>query len=208
MVSNEYTLPVRKARICRIAGAIFLILAALTTTHVLVAGFAPGPAFDCNDGPCRWTVRPARMLADDQRVVVMASPKVEGRFNAYVAKPIVRLALAGVTIVQMGPFAMLLVGVGAALRRLGGRSGDPLGTALPWLRFASLAALTDAVAAPLGSSLMESLLSLGMPEGGHWILAVNFNEIGIALMLGIAAYATVWALEAGLQAQRDLAEIV
>ncbi|MES2338727.1 MAG: hypothetical protein V4537_11565 [Pseudomonadota bacterium] len=208
MVRNDYSLPPRKALVCRIAGAIFLVLAMCTALSALSVAFAPGPKFDCAAGPCRWTIRPARLLDDDERAAVVASAATERRFDAYVGQPIVRVGLAGAMAIRSGPFAILLLGIGMALRRLGARAGDPLGDALPWLRVASLGALAQAFAGPIGASLMASLLSRGTPDGPHWILMLDFNAICIALMLGVAAYATVWALEAGIKAQRDLAEIV
>lgn len=102
----------------------------------------------------------------------------------------------------------MLFSIGLALRRLGGKRCEPLAEALPWLRRASLAAMIWAIGRPLSDSLMVSLLSPGTPEGRQWAITVDMLDIGTALMLTVAAYATVWALEAGLEAQRDLERFV
>ncbi len=208
MMSNDYSLPLRKARICRLAGAVFLLCAICTALGIATIAIWPGPSMQCGAAGCVWTSRPSIMLDDDEMAKVQASPVAERIFDAHVARPIVRLGIAGITAIESVPFAILLLGVGVGLRRLGGRADDPLARALPWLRRASQAALVWAVARPLSESLMESLLSIGTPSGAHWYINVDLLDIGTAVMLGSAAYATVWALEAGLRAQRDLAEIV
>ncbi len=139
---------------------------------------------------------------------VQASPAAERRFEAYAMRPLVRAGIAGVTALDDGLFAAILLCVGLALRRLGDRRGEPLSRALPWLRRASLAAMIWAIGRPVSDSLMETLLSPGTPEGGQWAITVDLLDIGAALMLAIAAYATVWAIEAGLKAQRDLERFV
>ncbi|MHA6722614.1 hypothetical protein [Sphingomonas sp. RS2018] len=207
-MSDTYSLPPRKARICRIAGAVFWFCAACSLLTTISVAIVPGPVFNCVNGPCRWTIQPARLLDDDERAAVTATPVKEARFDAYVARPTTRFGLLGIAIVQKGPFALLLLGVGVALRRLGADHGHPLADALPWLRRASIAAMLTAISSLIGDSLMQSLLSIGTPGGPHWIVSVDLLPIATAMMLAVAAYATVWGLEAGVQAQRDLAEIV
>lgn len=207
-MSDSYSLPSHKARLCRIAGAAFLFFALCSILGALLVSVAPGPHLDCVNGPCRWTLEPERLLDDEARIAVMANPVTEARFDAHVEQTPVRAGLAGITIIEQGPFAFLLFGVGCALRRLGARRGDPLAEALPWLRRASIAAMLAAVSGLVGNSLRQSLLSGGTPEGWQVILMFDLVPIGTALMLAVAAYATIWAIEAGLRAQRDLAEIV
>jgi hypothetical protein len=203
-----YSLPRRKARICRVAGATFLFFAACSLLGALSAAVVPGPNLNCVESGCGWTLQPARLLGEDRRAEVLASPAATRRFDAYTAQPPVRLGLGVVMLIRNGPFAMLLLGVGLALRRLGARNGDPLADALPWLRFASLAAIASAFAGPIGASLLESLLSRGTPDGPHWIIVADFGEVGTGLLLAVAAYASAWALEAGVGAQRDLDSFV
>ncbi|MFD1788990.1 hypothetical protein ACFSC3_15600 [Sphingomonas floccifaciens] len=203
MTSATYSLPARKARICRIAGAIFLVLATCSALEAVVLSLWPAPAFSCHDG-CRANTRPVEMLDDDEKAKVVATPGAEQKLDAYVGRPIVRAGIFGVTLIDSVPFATLLLGVGIALRRLGGRGENPVAQALPWLRRASLAAIVWALAQPVSNSLMASLLSIGTPSGPHWYITINLVPIGTGLMLAIAAYATIWALESGLQAQRDL----
>ncbi|MGN7159974.1 hypothetical protein [Sphingomonas sp. SAFR-052] len=204
---DKYQLSPRKARLCRIAGAVFLFLAICNVAEAFVISLWPAPVFDCKTG-CRWRSDPAGMLDNDERLKVAASPEAERRLSAHVSRPIVRAGLLGVVLIGSAPFALLLLGVGAALRHLGRRSRNPLGRALPWLRRASLAAIVWAIAQPVSASLRASLLSLGTPSGGYWYITVDFADIGIGLMLAMAAYATIWALEAGIRAERELADFV
>lgn len=186
----------------------FLLLALCNALVIVAAGVFPAATTDCDATGCHWAQRTERLLSDDERPPVVATPVATRQFAAHVARPLVRLGLAGVELVESGPFVLLLAGVGLALRRLGGRAPDPLARALPWLRLASVAAIIWALARPLADSLLAMLLSPGTPGGAHWQLSVDLAEVGIALMLAVAAYATIWALEAGLRAQQDLESFV
>lgn len=207
-VQGNYLLPSRKARICRVAGALFLLLAAFTAGGVGVAALLPGVAAACAKVGCTMTNHLADQLPEEDRAKIAASPQAGRKFDAYLARPLVRLGVAGIAALDAAPFALLLLGVGLALRRLGGRGDDPLGKALPWLRRASLAAIVRALLTPFTGSLMAMLLYPGTPAGPHWAITVDFGGISVALALAVAAYAAVWAIEAGVQAQRELAEIV
>lgn len=206
-MSDAYHLPKRKRSVCRVAGAIFLLFAACTALQGVILSAWPGPVFDCVDG-CRWRSEPTRMLDDDEQAKVVVTPGADRAIAAHVARPIVRAGIFGVSMIEAAPFALLLAGVGLALLRLGGRGSDPIAEALPWLRRGSLAAIVWAVSQPVSQSLMASLMSPGTPSGPHWYIQVDLVDVATGLMLAIAAYAAIWALEAGLQAQRDLAEIV
>jgi hypothetical protein len=194
--------------ICRSAGAIFLFGAVALALAIVMLGVFPGPRTHCGDSGCTWSVRPSILLEEDVMKTVQASPAAERRFDAYAMRPLVRAGIAGVTALDDGPFAAILLFVGLALRRLGDRRGEPLARALPWLRRASLAAMIWAIGRPVSDSLMKTLLSPGTPEGGQWAITVDLLDIGAALMQAIAAYAAVWAIEAGLKAQRDLERFV
>lgn len=148
------------------------------------------------------------MLDDEEREKVVASPHAGRVLAAHVARPTVRLQIFAAKLIDSGPFAVLLFSAGVALLRLGGRDASPLDSALPWLRRGSLAAIAWAVGQPVSNSLMAAVLSPGTPSGGHWYVMFDLVDIGTALMLAVAAYATVWALEGGLKAQRELADFV
>jgi len=194
--------------ICRWAGAIFLFSASVLGISIMLSGVFPGPKVHCGDSGCTWSLRPSLLLDEDTMKTVQASPTTEQIFDAHVAHPWVRTGIIGVTALDKGPFALMLFSIGLALRRLGGKRREPLAEALPWLRRASLAAMIWAIGRPLSDSLMVSLLSPATPEGRQWAITVDLLDIGTALMLAVAAYATVWALEAGLKAQRDLERFV
>lgn len=209
MMSDAYSLPARKARICRLAGAFFLILGAMHFVGLGMWLVGPAPHVYCDDTGCRWKSEPLTLLDEEDRAVVAASPGNLRRFLAHVERPDVRVALFGIQQMRAVPFALLILCVGMALRRLGGRAADPLARALPWLRRGSIAAIIWAIFQPLAASLTATVLTSGMPDADYaFYIAADWGEVGTALMLALAAFATVWALEAGVQAQRDLAEIV
>lgn len=209
MMSDDYSLPSRKARICRVAGAVFLVLAALNVTALGAWLIAPEPHIYCDDAGCRLRSEPQTLLDEEDRAVVQASSASQNKFARHVARMDVRLALAGVKTLTTLPFALLIFGMGMALRRLGGAAGNPLGAALPWLRRASIAAILWTLSRLVADSLTATLLAPGTHNDGYlFYLYSDWGEVATALMLAVAAYATVWALEAGLKAQQDLAEIV
>jgi len=207
-MSDVYSLPNRKARICRLAGAAFLVVAGCLAVGVAAVLFLPELARLCDGTTCELTTGPLELLPTDVRRVVTASPAARAAFDAYVARTPVRLGMAGAAFVEEAPFALLLLSVGLALRRFGSGAADALSQALPWLRRASIMAFVWALAPSVSSSLVAMLLYPGTPEGPHWFFTLDVGSIGTALMLAIAAYATVWALEAGLKAQRDLADFI
>lgn len=205
MMQDSYSLPQRKARLCRLMGAIFLASALIIVVVIAVAGLSPGASPACGGGEdCAWNARPVKLLDEDVQAQVLASPATLRTFQAYVARTDVRLGIAGVEAINLGPFAALLLGVGLALRRLGGSGTNALGSALRWLRLSSIAAIVWALTSPVYDSLLATLLSPGTPTGPALITYIYLNKIGGGLLLALAAYAAVWAVEAVLEARRDL----
>jgi len=207
-MSDGYSLSPRKARICRLGGGFFLFAAALTAIIVPFSAAWPEFAAFCRTEYCEISEGPLDALPNDVQAQVRASASAQAAFDAYLARPIVRLGAMGVAATTALPFALMLLGVGIALRKLGRRGGQAVDAALPWLRRASIAAIIWAIAEPLSSSLNIMLVYPGTPAGPHWHFVLDIIAIGKGLMLGLAAYATVWALESGLRAQRDLDEFV
>lgn len=209
-MENSYWLPRRKAVLCRAMGATFLVAALVMGIVIAVAGISPGASPVCGgDAPCAWRARPTQLLDQDVRVAVLATPAALRTFEAYVARPDVRLRLAAVEALNLGPFALLLAGVGLALRRLGGNGGpDALPRALRWLRVSAIAALVWALTSPVYDSLLATILSPGTPNGEKIELYIYLDKIGGGLLLALAAYATIWAIEAGFEARRDLDSFV
>jgi hypothetical protein len=196
-----------KARICRIAGAFFLAAALCMAVVICLTPAAPELLALCTAPHCEVTEGPVDVLPREVQAQLRSSPDALARFEAYRRRALVRVGALGVAVVSLVPFAALLLGVGLALRRLGG-GGGALRQALPWLRRASLAAILWAVSSPLAESLHVMLLYPGTPAGAHWHIVFDLQSILTGLMLAVAAYAAVWAMEAGVQAQHDLAEIV
>lgn len=198
----------RKARRCRLAGALFLLIAALGIATIPLAGLWPAPRFHCGDQGCTATSAPVELFDDGDAARLSRSPADVRRLDAYVARAPVRLALAGIELIDVGPFVVLMGAVGLALRRLGEPPAQAFARALPWLRRATIAAILWAIAQPVSDALRQMLLYRGTSWGPHWILPLNVNAIAVPLLLAIAAYATVGALESGLQAQAELDDFV
>ncbi|WP_375428531.1 hypothetical protein [uncultured Sphingomonas sp.] len=157
---------------------------------------------------CRQSADLIGLLPDAEQASVTAEPAARARFAAYLARPLVRAGLAGLILLDEGFLVFLFVAVGLTLRRLGQRGGHVLARALPWLKRGALAAVFWAAAQPLTDSLRAMLLLPGTPSGASWYIAIDLTIAGPALLLAIAAYAVAWALEAGIRAERDLADFV
>lgn len=209
MMEDGYWLPVRKARLCRFAGLVFLIAAFVMLPVIAFAGLTPGASPACGGGDgCVWVARPVTLIDSDERLRVEASPAAMRTFKAYAAQSWVRWGLAGIEAIDCLPFGALLFSLGVALRRLGGRGADPLQRALPWLRRASVAAIVWTLAHAVYESAVESWLSPGTPAGATLRPVFYLADIAAGLLLSLAAYAAIWAIEAGLRAQRDLDDFV
>ncbi|WP_260596732.1 hypothetical protein [Sphingomonas endolithica] len=208
-MSDSYSLPSGKARVCRIAGIVFLLVATMWGVATVAQSIVPGWSISCgNQQGCRQGADLIGLLPVAEQASVSGDPAAHARFAAYVGQPSVRLGLAGLSLFDEGFLVFLFVAVGLTLRRLGGRGGPVLARALPWLRRGALSAVLWAVAQPLTDSLQAMLLFPGTPSGASWYIALDLTVAGPALLLAIAAYATAWALEAGMRAERDLADFV
>lgn len=209
MVQDRYWLPPRKAMLCRIAGTMFLLSALSMVLVIAFAGITPGASPYCGGGDgCVWKSQPVILLREEVRPQMWASATARRTFEAYVARPSVRLGLAGVDAIATGPFALLLLSVGLALRRLSGHGADAVAQSLWWLRLASLAAIVWALARPVHETLLQTLLSPRTPSGARLQISAYLGDIATGLLLAIAAYVAIWAVEAALQAQRDLDSII
>lgn len=209
LVFERYSLSLGKARVCRSVGVAFLLIAALWGLAAASQVVLPGWSFVCSDEHgCRQTSNLASLLPEKEQDMVLSDPDAQTRFAAYVARPPVHIGLAALTLVDEGFLVFLFVAVGLTLHRLGERGENVLGRALPWLKRAALAAFFWAVAQPLTDSLRTMLLYPGTPSGASWFIGIDLTVAGPALLLAIAAYAIAWALEAGVRAERDLANFV
>ena len=208
-VIDSYSLPNGKARICRIAGVVFLLVAALWGVAAASQASIPGWSLSCSDEQgCHRYVDLSGLLPSAEQAAVTGDPAARARFTAYVDQPPVRAGLAGLILFDEGFLIFLFVAVGLTLRRLGGRGRPVLARALPWLKRGALSAVLWAIAQPLTDSLRAMLLFPGTPSGPSWFIALDLTVAGPAMLLAMAAYATAWALEAGIRAERDLADFV
>lgn len=83
-----------------------------------------------------------------------------------------------------------------------------IASGIRWMRLAAWAAIGAALAPPLTSLLWSVLLLPGTPHGPGFLIEIGGGPLMLHLLLAFAYFAVVWALDAGLRAQRDLAEIV
>lgn len=208
-MSDEYSLPPKKARTSRRVGVLFLVIATLLGVMTIVAAAAPGLYWNCDsEQRCAGGADAANLLPDETLARLKSDAEARGRFDRWVAEPGVRAGLAAIVLLGSGPMAVLFLAVGMALRRLGQKRHHALADALPWLRRASRAAVTLAVARILCPVLQAALLYKGV--GGSRALSspIQLDSALLFLLLAFAAYATIWALEAGIRAERELADFV
>jgi hypothetical protein len=208
IVRSSYSLPPGKALVCRVAGVVFLVIATMWGVAATAQSIMPGWSLSCSEQGCHQSADLPGLLPEKEQAAVSGDPAAAARFAAYVAQPPVRIGLAGVTLFDEGFLIFLFVAVGLTLRRLGGQDGRVLVRALPWLKRGALSAVLWAGAQPLSDSLRAMLLFPGTPGGAAWYLGFDLTVAGPALLLAMAAYATAWGLEAGIQAERDLAGFV
>lgn len=208
-MSDTYLLPIGKARLCRGVGIAFVLIAALWGLAAAVQAIVPGWSFSCSDGHgCRQAANLASLLPENDRALLSGDPGAQARLATYVAQPLVHAGWAALTLVDEGPLIFLFVAVGLTLRRLGKPGEHVLTHALPWLKRGAFAGVLWAIAQPLTGSLRTMLLYPGTSNGPSWFIGIDLTVAGPALLLAIAAYATAWALEAGVRAERDLAKFV
>ncbi|WP_231792332.1 MULTISPECIES: hypothetical protein [Sphingomonas] len=208
-MTDGYFLPAGKARLCRWAGMMFLLAAAVMPIVIAFAGLTPGATPICGGGyGCVWKASATALLPEETRAGIEESPRARARLETYAARADVRAGLAAIRAIDLLPFMVLLGSIGVALRRLGGTGVDTLERALPWLRYASLAAIVWALAGPVYESALETWLSPGTPSGFQVVTTVTLAPIAGGLLLALAAYAAIWAVEAALEARRDLDRFV
>ncbi len=201
---NAYFLPAAKARTCRISAWVFTAFAAIVALASISVAVFPGPTFDCVKHGCAPQSDATRLVEEDQRPALVASPQARAAFDAYVDRPSVRAWLFVGAVIKGLPFAALLLALARTLRRLA--APDPLAAALPWLRRASQVAIVAAIADPIGHSIVQTTLSIGTPGGFQ--IPIDLTSALFNLCLALVFRITAWALEEGVKAQRDLAEIV
>ena len=207
-MSNSYFLPPRKAGICRIVGRAFLLAALLWGMAMIPQVVWPGWTISCEpEHGCVQTTDLRTLLPERARNAARDDPQALAELTAYAARPMIRSGLAGLIVVREGLMVFLLLAIGTTLLRFGRRSDQVLVGALPWLRRGALAGLLWAVAQPLADVARTILLLPAVPDAGRSI-AFDLTVAGPALLLAVAAYAVAWALEAGVRAERDLANFV
>lgn len=207
-MSDAYSLSPRRARIVRLAAALFLLLGVGSVIGTIGVAIRPGLAVHCGPKGCVDRTSLIKLAPEEARRVIATSGLARAAFERHVARPPVRAGLAVTQMIYGLPFAALMVAVGFALRKLARRGGDDLARALPWLRRGALAALFMAVATPIADSLQAMILLPGTPSGAMWYVQVDLRRLAFDLLLAFAVFAVVWALDAGSRAERDVAAFV
>lgn len=188
---------------------LFLCIAAVLGVLTIIAAAAPGPYWNCgSEQGCRGGADAANLLPDETLTKLNRDPTARRRFDAWVATPGIRIGLAAVVLLQSGPMPVLLFAVGMALRRLGQKRRNALADALPWLRRASRAAIVLAIAHIIAPIFQSLVLANGFAQPEVLTAPIMVEMTLLLLMLAFAAYATIWALEAGIRAERELADFV
>jgi hypothetical protein len=190
------------------AAGLFLLMGLVGIVGTLGAMMQPGLSFRCDAHGCIARTRLIELAPEDTRAELSGSGTAQAAFERHLARPLVRAGLAAVELTRSLPFAALMLGIGMALRELATRKENDLARALPWLRRASLAAILMAVAEPVAASAQAMIAYPGTPTGPMWYVEVNFRDLAFDLLLALAAFAVVWALDAGSQAEQDMATIV
>lgn len=209
MASSTFSLSRKRARTTRWVGTAFLLVALILAVFTTAAAVSPGISMHCGpEAQCRDVSDTTSILPEAARAAVLGDPVAHRHYDNWLAKPGVRTGLAAINLFQFGPMIFLFLSVGAALRAMGRQGGQGLERALPWLRHASRAAILLAVAQLLVRFLRSALLYAGMDRPELLDFTIDFNAMLLPLLMASAAYATVWALQAGIRAERDLASFV
>ena len=187
---------------------LFLLMGLAGIVGTLGAMMQPGMSIHCDAHGCTGRTHLIDLAPEDTRAALSDSRTAQAAFKRHVARPLVRAGLAAVELTRGLPFVALMLGTGMALRELAARKENDLARALPWLRRASVAAILMAVAGPVAASARAMIVYPGTPTGPMWYIEVDFLRLAFDLLLALAAFAVVWALDAGSQAEQDMATIV
>lgn len=188
---------------------LFLLIAAMMGVGTIVGAAAPGIYWNCDsEQRCTGGTDATNMLPDETRLILNRDPVARGKFLAWMAKPGVHAGLAALIFLEFVPMMILLFSIGMALRRLGERKRHALTLALPWLRRASRADIALAVARLVVPVPTAILLHQGVDQDDIVLPGIELSNTLVLLLLTIAIHAVIWALEAGIRAERELADFV
>ena len=207
---NSYDLPPRKALACRWASAFFALIAIIafaTPIAIITMTGDPMAKWVCNTaGDCGFVDGSRAFLDAEELQAMLASPAAAERFADYVKQWPIEIGVAVLSVLSTLPFALLMFAVAMELRAFGTARG--IASGIRWMRLAAWAAIVAALAPPLIGLLRSILLLPGTPHGPGYRIEFDGGPLMLHLLLAFATFAIVWALDAGLRAQRDLAEIV
>ena len=210
-MQTQYRLSPIQGRVCRIAAVVFVIFALFRVGGVLTGVVFADHAlnqFHCGKQGCTGAVRPELVLPVDEQPRVTRSPAAMARFVDNLHRPGTRLGVAAADMLGAASFIALHVCAAMALWILGRQRSGGLTAALPWLRYAALAAVGVAVLAPAAGVLRSSLLVSAIDSQRTFYLDLDFMALLRNLSLALVAYAVTWAVATGSRAESDLAEIL
>lgn len=207
-MADPYALSLPRARIVRAIAVLFLFVGLGSVVGTIGSAVSPGLAIHCGAEGCATRTDLIDLAPDDAKAALAASIPAQAAFARHVTRLPVRLGLMATRMINALPFAILMAGVGFALRKLAARRGNDLSAALPWLRRAAAAALIMVIATPIANSLEAMVLFPGTPSGAMWYVAVDVRRLCLDSLFACAALSVAWALDAGGRAEREVANFV
>ena len=208
-MSDGYSLSPRKARTSRRIGILFLFIAAVMGAGTIAGAAVPGIYWNCDsEQRCTGGTDATNLLPDETRLMLGSAPEARNKYLAWMEKPAVHAGLAALILLEYAPMTILLLAVGMALRRLGERKHNALTLTLSWLRRASRAAIALAVARLIVPLPTAILLYQGLDQPDIVLPRIDLSNTLVLLLLTGTVRAVIWALEAGIRAERELADFV
>ena len=206
----SYSLSRWQARVCRIAAALFIVVALAQAAALLFSIVAPNTTMrsHCDAAGCATTSLRDPAFPEQVQTRIASIPGGAARLMAELDRPALRLGLAAVDLIDQLPLILLLACVAVAMWRLSARGDDDLSRAIPWLGWASMAALFDALGSPLAQSGRTSMLLSAIGPDRMFYIELELRALLMNLLLAFAAFVVTWALASGNRARRDIAAIV
>ncbi len=194
--------------VCRILAALFLVSAVVR----LAVSFVPLanpllslPQAGCEE--CSFRRDPVTLLEPQlARKLAWQTPGSEQRIVEQLGKAEVRLMLFAANLARAIPFFLLFIALAMALRSFA--AGGFNSGAVRWLRRSALASIGWAVAQPVSESIRQTAFSPVTHGQELTHLVLDLNSVLWPVLLSLAVWVCVWALEEAVAIQQDLEEYV
>lgn len=193
----------RFSTICHALAAMFLLIGITrlaTAALPLIDPRLSTVSYECE--PCALRTDPVLLLESSQRAKAWQTPGSAERIVERIRLPKVKLMLFVDHAVRAIPFFFLFLGLAMALRsfaRMGFNHGGVL-----WLKRSALAAMVWALAQPVATSIRHAAFSPITLGREMRQVVLSGDSLIFGLLIGGAAWVTLWALDQALTMQRDL----